>query len=336
MVIISHGSFIPSLAPLAALRQSQGLKVAVVNVEDLYDEFNFGAQSPYAVRSFLGAANSVWKTKPRWVLLAGDGTYDPRDYYETGQVDYLPVKLVGTSQLETASDDWFVDWNDDGIPEMAIGRLPVHTASDVAALVGKIVAYERAGAAPWKSKALLVAGANDADNNFESHISAVQALLPRSVTVSKVLQGSDPEPARKFLAAFNSGQGLVSFTGHGSVEIWKGLFSSTAAGTLANGPATPLVLSMTCLNAYFQDVWTFSLGEALMMAPGGGAVAVWASSGLTESAPQSALNQAMITALYGGAPITLGEAAVAAKRAAGDPDVRKTWILLGDPAMTLR
>ncbi len=50
---------------------------------------------------------------------------DPRDYFETHQVDYLPVELVGTTQMETASDDWFVDLNDDGIPEMAVGRLPV-------------------------------------------------------------------------------------------------------------------------------------------------------------------------------------------------------------------
>jgi hypothetical protein len=336
MVIISHGDFIDSLAQLITLRQSQGLKVAVVNVEDLYDEFNYGVLSPYAVKNFLANARTVWTRKPRWVLLVGDATSDPRDYFGKHQEDYVPVELVATTQLETASDDWFGDFNNDGIPEMAFGRLPVHAVSDAAALVAKIVAYDKAVAAPWKNKALLAAGANDSENNFESYIAAVQALLP-GMTVTKILQGSDPNAAADFLAAFNSGQGLVDFSGHGATEVWLGnLFSSAAAGTVTNGAATPFLISMTCLNGYFQDVWTFSLAEAVLEAPGGGAVGVWASSGLTDSAPQATLNQAMIKALYGGGSITVGEAAVTAKKAVTDPDVRKTWILFGDPAMKIK
>ena len=82
MVIISYGDFIDSLAlaPLVALRQSQGLRVAVVDVEDLYDEFNFGVESPYAIRSFLSAVKANWSTKQAYVLLMGNGTFDPRNY----------------------------------------------------------------------------------------------------------------------------------------------------------------------------------------------------------------------------------------------------------------
>jgi hypothetical protein len=42
LVIISHGDFLASLDPLKAFRESQGLTVALVDVQDLYDEFNFG------------------------------------------------------------------------------------------------------------------------------------------------------------------------------------------------------------------------------------------------------------------------------------------------------
>jgi hypothetical protein len=247
------------------------------------------------------------------------------------------VELVGTAQMETASDDWFVDLDDDGIPEMAVGRLVAGSAAEAVALVGKIVAYENAGAVDWKNNALLVAGENDKDNDFEKNAAAVADLLPKSMTVTTVLQGKDPSAAASFLAIFNSGQGLVDFSGHGSVEIWKGgLFDTAAAASLTNAAKTPLVISMTCLNGYFQDVWSTSLAEALLKAPGGGAVGVWASSTLTDSAPQALLNQAMVTALYGGAPVTVGEAAVAAKKAVSDPDVVKSWNLLGDPAMTVR
>jgi hypothetical protein len=133
------------------------------------------------------------------------------------------------------------------------------------------------------------------------------------------------------------GVGLVNYIGHGSTEIWAGgLLSSTDTLDLINGLRTPVVIAMTCLNGYFQDVYTNSLAEALMNAPGGGAVAVWASSGLTESGPQSAMAQALIGFLYGSQPVTLGEAAASAKEAVSDQDVRKTWILFGDPAMNVR
>jgi len=198
------------------------------------------------------------------------------------------------------------------------------------------VAYDQAGTAAWKNKALVVAGANDSNNNFENYASAAQALLPGGMAVTKILQSSDPNPAVDFMTAFNSGAGLVDYSGHGSTEDWDGdMLTSDAATGAANGAATPFVISMTCLNGYFQDVWTFALAKALLEAPGGGAVGVWASSGLTNSAPQATLNQTMLQTLYGGGSITVGEAAMAAKKSTTDPDVQRTWILFADPSMRL-
>src|SRR5208282_5038452 len=87
MVIIGHASLLASAAPLAQLRQSQGLDVALIDVQDLYDEFNFGVKSPYALKSFLTTANAKWQTKPHFVLLLGNGTFDPRDYLGTAVPD---------------------------------------------------------------------------------------------------------------------------------------------------------------------------------------------------------------------------------------------------------
>jgi hypothetical protein len=337
MVIISHADFIPSLAPLEALRQSQGHTVAIIDVQDAYGEFNFGEQSPYAIKALLSTANTTWTTKPHWVLLVGDATFDPHNYLGTGQVDYLPVELIDTTSLETSSDDWFADFNNDGIPQLAVGRLPVDTPAIATALVGKIVAYDKAGAAAWKSSALLVSGTNDSADPFDTYTAAVQALLPSSVTVTKIQQSSDANAATDLMTAMNSGQGLVNFVGHGSTEVWEGgLFDSTAATSLTNGAATPFVISMTCLNGYFQDVYTFGLAKALLEAPGGGAVGVWASSTLTNSAPQATLNQSAVAALFGSTPMTVGDAAVAAKKTITDSDVQRTWILFGDPAMKLQ
>ena len=56
---------------------------------------------------------------------------------------------------------------------------------------------------------------------------------------------------------------------------------------------------------------------------------------------QALINQQLYKVLFGpgsdnGKPITLGEATMRAKSAAGDPDGRRTWVLLGDPTMRLK
>jgi hypothetical protein len=78
------------------------------------------------------------------------------------------------------------------------------------------------------------------------------------------------------------------------------------------------------------------VGEPLMLAPDGGAVGVWASSGLTDGAPQAIMNRAMLQAMFGATTPTLGEAILQAKAATNDNDVRRTWILLGDPTTKIR
>jgi hypothetical protein len=93
---------------------------------------------------------------------------------------------------------------------------------------------------------------------------------------------------------------------------------------------------MTCLNGYSHDAYIDSLGEALLKAPQGGAVAVWASAGFTESEPQFQMNQQLYGALFAGASPRLGDAIRAAKLTVADSDVRRTWILLGDPTMRIR
>ena len=44
---------VDGLAPLVALRESQGLQTAVVDVEDVYDEFAGGRFTPAAIRDFV-------------------------------------------------------------------------------------------------------------------------------------------------------------------------------------------------------------------------------------------------------------------------------------------
>jgi hypothetical protein len=135
----------------------------------------------------------------------------------------------------------------------------------------------------------------------------------------------------------NEGQKIVNYIGHGSVEVWRGSALTPAdAAELINSDRLSLFVTMTRLNAYFQDVGTNSLAEALMKAENGGAVAVWVSSGASEPDGQSLMSQQLYRLLFGGGQaITIGEAAAKAKTAVGSRDIRRSWVLFGDPATRL-
>jgi hypothetical protein len=93
---------------------------------------------------------------------------------------------------------------------------------------------------------------------------------------------------------------------------------------------------MDCLNGYFADPSLESLAETLVEASNGGAVAVFASSGLTIPNGQHAMGLQMFQLLYSGSSIAIGDASRQAKIATTDPDVRRTWILFGDPTLKIR
>jgi hypothetical protein len=75
----------------------------------------------------------------------------------------------------------------------------------------------------------------------------------------------------------------------------------------------------------------------LLKAKGGVAVAVWTSSGLTEPDKQAVMNKELIRLLFNNKEaLTIGEAAMRAKASVSDLDIRKTWILFGDPTTRLK
>ncbi|MGH8067686.1 MAG: C25 family cysteine peptidase [Candidatus Entotheonellia bacterium] len=341
LIIVTTTAFADAVQPLQEVRRAEGWQVAVVDIDDLYDEFNYGAASPQALQSFLQLAWERWQPRPRAVLLVGDATYDPRDYLGHGLADYIPTQLVDTEFMETAADDGLVDFNGDGLPELAIGRLPVRTAEAARRMVDKLARYARQEPMATASRALLVADHPDV-YDFEQVNARVRAQLPSGMAVVEVQRQhlSDTAAQQLVQEQINAGVAFVTYVGHGTYEFWRGdLLTTTAAHQLSNGERLPVVAAMTCLNGYFHDPVRESLAEALLAAEGGGAVAVWASSGMTYAAGQAAIVEAWTRAIFtggdDGTALTLGEAAVQAKTATADRDVRRTFLLLGDPSMQL-
>jgi len=339
LVIVARGEFATSLAPLKSLRESEGLTVAIVDIDDLYDEFSFGEKNPRAVKDFLARVREVWKRPPRFLLLVGDATFDPRGYLGSSEADLLPTWTVDTEFLETASDDWFADFDDDGVPELAVGRLPVHTSEEAARVVSKLVSYAEGPGGEWTRRALFVADDTDL-YDFGRATEGILSALPAGLDVREIsLDATDAGTAREeILSNLAAGQLLVNYLGHGSVEMWarEQVLTVDDLASLGNGPRLPMVVAMNCLNGFFHDLYTESLAEGLLLAPQGGALAVWASSGLTHPHEQSPLDRAFLESLFAEKGVRLGEAVQQAKARTTDRDARRTWILFGDPSARLR
>lgn len=339
VVLLTHPFFVNQVRPLATLHRQEGESVAFLTVDQIYDEFNFGERSPYAIKNFLRTATAAWRTKPRYLLLAGDASVDPRDYLGFGFFDFVPTKIVVTSELKTASDDWFSDFDNSGFARIATGRLPARTQSDAEVMVSKTIGYATSGSSTWTNQAMLVADVDEDSVSFSQQAQAIQQMLPKTMKVTDVFSGVlGPDTARQeLISGIDNGQLLVNYNGHGSVEVWSGsdLFDNTTALSLTNGNRLPVFVMMNCLNGFFHDVYTQSLATALMISPNGGAVAAWASSGLTAPGPQFQMDQTFVRTLFAQPSITLGDAVLLAKSGIGDVDVRNTFILFGDPLLHL-
>jgi hypothetical protein len=334
LLIISYRDFIPSLAPFVAQRHDRdGFTVKVVDVEDVYDEFGYGAHGSQAIKDFLSLAATSWAIKPRYLLLVGDASYDPRNYLGNGMWDFVPSMHVDTLHMEADSDDSLGDFDNDGVPELAIGRLPARTIPEANVMVSKIVNFSPADV---PQSALMVAD-NPVGYDFEAFDEHLITLLPTNMSVQRVYRSSDPTPYDNIITKINQGVALVNYSGHGNIDIWAGpIFSSGDALALNNGNRLPFVTVMDCLNGFFSDPILEGLAESFLKAPNGGAIASFASSGLTNAISQHEMGYRMFQLLYGPQSIAIGDVSRQAKSATQDIDVRRTWILFGDPSMKVR
>ncbi|MGO9830449.1 MAG: C25 family cysteine peptidase [Myxococcaceae bacterium] len=343
LVVIAHSSLLSSVQPLVSQRQAEGLRVALVDVQSVYDEFNFGQKDVSALHGFLAYAESHWSRPPRYVLLAGSASYNPRNYGGAGGVDLVPTPLLETQYMETAEDDALVSFWEANTPDMAVGRLPLSDPSAVDRAVAKILSR---GLVTPTSQMLFVHDEDDPISNFTQQTQQVRAglgLWPSSVLSRSdgLAEGSPQQAAAdaalhtSLIAALVSGPAVVSYLGHGAEDTWSGsILSGEDVTALSSGAGASVFFAGGCLNGYFVDEGNEFLAGDLLSVPSGGAWAMVASSGATNPGEQEtlALNFWQGALLDG---LTLGQALMQAKYTVSDPDVRATFELFGDPSAHL-
>jgi hypothetical protein len=257
-LIIAHARLIEAIEPLAQLHRERGLEVAVVDIEEIYDEFNFGIIDPKAIRDFIAHAYHNWQPPaPRFVLLVGDASWDTknaevddRNYaswvdsqFEDGPrfpgrnvPSYAGRPAINDRQLiptwnftshegHSASDNFFVAVDgDDHSPDLAIGRFPVVEPAEVEAIVAKTIAY--AGdpqPGPWHRNALWIT--NESPMFQTSSDELANSLAHKGYAAFKVYPSSEEATNELHQAALqarlNEGQLIVHFLGHGGRHIWR-------------------------------------------------------------------------------------------------------------------
>lgn len=335
-VIVTHRNFRAAAERLALMRRASEMRVAVVDVEDAYDEFAYGTRQPQALKDLLTHARTAWLRKPRYVLFIGDASHDPRNYLGLGNFDFIPTKLGSTFFFETALDNWFVDADGDALPELALGRLPVRTAAQADALVTKILSFKPT---TTLRGALLVSDRAQPGLDFRAENERLATLLP-ALMIKQFIGRDDgtPDQVRGMIVnSINQAAPLVvNWLGHGSTQVWTGdgLLRSQDAPALTNAAKSVFVMT-TCLNGYFTDPSQTGLSEAVLIDSTGGAFAAVGTSTLIFPEPALFFNRALFQALFGEGR-TLGEAMTAARIASGNADVRNSFVLFGDPTMRVR
>jgi hypothetical protein len=342
-IAIGPPDLLASLQPLLDFRSQTGLSVLAVPLQSVYDQFNGGLPEPEAIRSFLRYASQSWQLRPRYLLLVGDGSYDPQGFQAAPEANRLPVFLVNTVYGgETGSDVVFSQLDEDRSPDLAVGRIPAQTPEQVSAFVEKTLGYERQPAeSEWKQRVLAVADGQEDTFRFDAQ--RFLDLFPDSAQVELMAPAAGETTVnREIVERLNQGDGLVAYFGHGSINMWgkDRLFSTQDVPSLQNTDRYAILINMTCLTGLFTHPTETSLAEAMLLQPLAGAVAVLAPTSLTLPSDQSFLSQPLIEALLDQPDLTLGEALLEARRHisldnTGSLDVMETFLLFGDPALQL-
>ncbi|MDM7924141.1 MAG: C25 family cysteine peptidase, partial [Pyrinomonadaceae bacterium] len=343
LVIIAYRTLLGEAEEWANYRRSQGVLVKVIDVDQIFEEFNYGVLKADSIKAFLSYAHSNWQNAPEYVLLIGDASFDSRNYSGTGFFNLVPARIVNTLFSETASDEFLTDFNNDGLSEISVGRIPGRTPAAIALARDKMVRWE-SGLNNLTSRGALFAFDNPDGYDFEGMSNRLRQQLPANVP-STMVGRPQADAQAALLTAMNTGKYVTNYSGHGSTGAWAALsFFSVFNVSCTNGQTycvnhpnnETLFTLLTCLNGFFHNQNADSLAEALLFTNNGGAVAAWASTGETTPDVQEVMGQRFYQQLGAGNILRLGDLIKDAKtQIPAGVDVRLSWALIGDPMLKM-
>lgn len=346
-LIITHPDFIAEanetdhLGRLVDSLKEQFTSVDVVDVEHIYAQFGHHIFDPEAIRDYIKYAHD--ERGLQMVLLVGGDIYDYRGFENRGARSFIPSIYVPTDSLINFApvDAKYVDFNNQQVPQLPIGRLPVRSMQELGVLMDKRSAYMDRS---YTKRALFAADGVDELRQYSFK-------LDGEMVKEDFFQGWDVETAyvddlgvsaarAKIIEQINAGTSLTSFFGHSSTNQWTfdGMFNGFDAANLANENRPTIVTQWGCWNTYYVNPNEDSMGHRFMMEGNRGAVAVMGATTLTTASHERLLARLVFDRLTKGE--SLGLAITNAKKefAQSRPDALDVilgWTLLGFPELVL-
>ncbi|MGC9396098.1 MAG: C25 family cysteine peptidase [Anaerolineae bacterium] len=312
-LVIAPRVFHAALAPLVEARAAEGLAVALVTPEQIYDAYGSGVPGAEAIRAAVTALHTSGQL--RYLLLVGDASADPQALWQAKST-LVPTGWERTYFLGDTASEHALVLGDDGEPLVAIGRFPASTIIEVQAMVDKTLA--------WKPTARLLLLHDD-----EPEFVAMTDALVKVSAPDLRLGDEEGDTRRDLLRWLRDAPGVLIYSGHGSLPVLGDEKFLTVDDAGAWGGPT-VVAAWTCLSANFTHPTHMGLSEAWLRHPEG-AVAFVGPTAETTTGEQSAMTLAFQRALVDGA--TIGDALLAGWRAAQSKDAEISFVLLGDPAL---
>ena len=206
-----------------------------------------------------------------------------------------------SSSQQSRLRDWCdnptpVDAERDALPDLFLGRIPAADVLMAQTYVNKVIAYEALSfETPWLRNAYFIA---DDEKKFETSVTQLRSTITPlyNTTVMTIPNGLTSEsPDAKGLEIVEelyAGKLLVSYIGHGDFDAWGRwdagnifeehyIFHKDYLTRKPNQEKLPMVIVGNCLNGFFAGpTIESSFAEAFLFSPDGGAIAVWAPTGL--------------------------------------------------------
>ncbi len=368
MIIVSHPDFLSQANEIASLHESNdGLSVAIVTPEQIFNEFSSGVPDATAIRNFtrmIYNRPSVSDTL-KYLLFIGDGSYDHKSI-TASNINYILTYQSKNSLSPTSSfvtDDFFglldatdnIEASNSGLVDIGIGRLPVKSEIEAQQIVEKIKSYiNPQNKGDWLNSICFVG--DDEDNNLHmrdadrlaefvdttySHFFINKLYLDAFPQESSSINESYPEVNRLINDKINNGVLIFNYTGHGGENglAHERILTVDNISSWVNKNKLTIFMTATCEFSRFDNHENTSAGELVILNPNGGGIALYTTTRLVYSSPNYTLNRNFYNYVFEkdhkGKVRSLGDIIRLAKNASGTENNKRNFTLLGDPALKL-
>lgn len=271
-------------------RATNGVSVRVVDIDNVIDEFGYGFRSPEGLRLYLWHAYSTAPApKPKYVILFGSASWDPRLAVKGGNVNArLPDQIPTYGRPST---DYYFSMLDDprdyGVPEVIVGRIPALTREDGIAVVDKIINHDTSVFQPWMRRWMFVGGGSESEglcdtykyilkDPFETGITFTEPpLCLDSVTLCKY--EAPPNAGFYLRQEINRGLQWMNYFGHGALEVFD--ITGWEPNELANQGKYGILATYSCQTGGYSNPSRLSKNGQYVTEPNKGFVAAVGGTG---------------------------------------------------------